>query len=374
MFLALTMKHPSMYLDWYVHVPKLKYDFKSSGVAYFNHDLRLNSLDFSVNYEYGNPETALQLANWYGVKPENVFISSEGASGQNTRIIRCLAEKEPKKNEAIVEYPTYEPLLRQVQEHFSRVKRLVRREENAYKLDADELSKLVSEKTGLLVLTNPHAPSGAISNAKELKEVMTVARERDFYVLCDEIYAEFDREKVPTLFSVDPKLGIVTTSFTKAYGLGGLKLGIALTDKKIVDELYTDVLNTVGNSPNIVQLIAAELLSKNKEKLEEHKQKWTILKKQTEAWLTENGLDFFPSKAGVTYWVKTPVKDTHKWTNEHTIPRHSLAAVPGAFFLFKNGYTIIRTNRIRLGLGHVNPNRQTLAEALDTLKIALKAN
>jgi hypothetical protein len=51
-----------------------------------------------------------------------------------------------------------------------------------------------------------------------------------------------------------------------------------------------------------------------------------------------------------------------------------LAAVPGAFFLFKNGYTITRTNRIRLGLGHVNPDRQTLAEALDTLKIALKSN
>ncbi|MGD0159882.1 MAG: aminotransferase class I/II-fold pyridoxal phosphate-dependent enzyme [Candidatus Bathyarchaeia archaeon] len=151
-------------------------------------------------------------------------------------------------------------------------------------------------------------------------------------------------------------------------------MGVALTDKKIVDELYTDVLNTVGNSPNIVQIIGAELLSKNKEKLEEHKQKWTTLKKQTETWLTENDLDFFPSKAGVTYWMKTPVKDTHKWTNEHTIPRHSLAAVPGTFFLFKNDYTITRTNRIRLGLGHVNPDEQTLAEALGTLKIAMKAN
>ena len=373
MFLALAMKHTSMYLDWYVHIPKVKYDFKSSGVIYFKHDLRLRSFDFSVNYEYGNPETTLQLANWYGVKPGNVFVSSEGASGQNARIIRCLAERGPKKNEAIVEYPTYEPLLRQVQEHFCRVKRLVRRQENAYRLEADQLWNLVSDKTGLLVLTNPHAPSGATSNAKELREVMTVARECGFYVLCDEIYAEFDREKVPTLFSVDPELGIVTSSFTKAYGLGGLKLGIALADKKIVNELYVDVINTVGNSPNVVQLIGAELLSKHKDKLEEHKQKWNSLKKQTEAWLTENGLEFFPSKAGVTYWVKTRIKDTYKWTNEEAIPHYSLAAVPGAFFLFKNGYTIKRTNMIRIGLGNINPNTQTLAEALDTLKIALKA-
>ena len=285
-----------------------------------------------------------------------------------------MAERNPKKNEAVVEYPTYEPLLRQVQEHFKHVKRLERREEDAYRLDADELLKLVSEKTGLLVLTNPHAPSGATSDAKELREVMAVAREHGFYVLCDEIYAEFDRKRVPTLFSVDPEWGIVTTSFTKAYGLGGLKLGIALAKKELVDELYTDVLNTVGNSPNIVQLIAADLLSKNKEKLEEHKQKWTHLKNQTQEWLNENGLESFPSKVGVTYWVKMPIKDTHKWTNEHTIPRYSLAAVPGTFFLFKNDYALTRTNMIRLSLGNVNPEKQTLEEALDTLETALKTH
>lgn len=372
--LASELKHPSMYLDWYVHVPKVKYDFRSSGIGHFTRDLRLNCWDMSTNYDHGNPETAMQLAKWYRVKPENVFISSEGASGQNARIIRYLAERSPKKDEAVVEYPTYEPLLRQVQEHFSHMKRLMRREEEAYRLDADELLKLVSDRTGLLVLTNPHAPSGATSDAKELSEVMTVAREQGFYVLCDEIYAEFDREKVPTLFSVDPEWGIVTTSFTKAYGLGGLKLGIALAQKELIDELYTDVRNTVGNSPNIVQLIAADLLSKNKEKLEEHKQKWTHLKNQTQTWLTENGLEFFPSKVGVTYWVKMPIKDTHKWTNEHTIPRYSLAAVPGAFFLFKNDYALTRTNMIRLSLGNVNPEKQALEEALDTLETALKTH
>lgn len=140
--LASDLKHPSMYLDWYVHVPKLKYDFRSSGTAYFNHDLKMNRLDLSANYEHGNPETTFQLAKWYGVKPENLFISSEGASGQNARIIKLLAERSPNKDEALVEYPTYEPLLRQVQEHFSQVKRLVRREEDSYRLDAESFSSL----------------------------------------------------------------------------------------------------------------------------------------------------------------------------------------------------------------------------------------
>jgi aspartate/methionine/tyrosine aminotransferase len=363
-----------MYLDWYVHVPKVKYDFRSSGIARFSHDLTLEGFDLSTNYDHGNPETTGQLARWYGVNPEYVFVSSEGASGQNARVIRLLAERSPRKREAVVEYPTYEPLLRQVQEYFKRVKRLTRTEEDAYRLDADELARIVSEKTGLLVLTNPHAPSGATSDTKELSAVMDVGHEHGFYVLCDEIYAEFDRKAVPTLFSVDPERGIVTTSFTKAYGLGGLKLGVALAEKQLVDELYTDTLNTVGNSSNVVQHIAAELLSKNKDKLEEHKRKWTRLKKQTEDWLDKMNLEFFPSKAGVTYWVKTPIKDTYKWTTELTIPRHSLATVPGTFFLFKSDYRLAKTNNVRLSLGNIDPKGQTLTEALDALEKAVKAN
>jgi aspartate/methionine/tyrosine aminotransferase len=202
--------------------------------------------------------------------------------------------------------------------------------------------------------------------------MMNGAREHRFYVLCDEIYAEFDRQKVPTLFSVDPELGIVTTSFTKAYGLGGLKLGTALAGKELVDELYTDTLNTIGNSPNLVQRIAAELLSNHREKLEAHKHKWTRLRKQTEEWLNEMCLEFFPNKVGVTYWVKMPVADTLKWTTELTIPRYSLTTVPGTFFLFKNNRELTRTNKVRLSLGNINPEGHTLTEALETLEKTVK--
>jgi aspartate/methionine/tyrosine aminotransferase len=365
------MKHLSSYLDWYVHVPKIEHDFRSSGIADFKYDINLGETDLSINYVHGNHDLARLLAQRYKVQIENVFISSEGASGQNARIIRFLAERNRKKNEAIVEYPTYEPLLRLVQEYFPHVKRFERKEKEDYDLNADALRRLASEKTALLVLTNPHAPSGAISDAADLREVMTIAHEYGFYVLCDEIYAEFNRGTVPTLFSVDKELAIVTTSFTKAYGLGGLKLGIALAGRELVDELYIDVLNTVGNSSNIVQLVASELLAKDKQRLEAHKQKWAFLKKLTEEWLDKRDLEYFPNRVGVTYWVKLPIRNTYKWTNQHAILRHSLAAVPGTFFLFKDNYKLWNSDRIRLGLGNIHPDQSSLAKALGGLEKAL---
>jgi len=364
------MKHPSAHLDWYIHVPKVKYDFRSSGLGYFKYGLTLGEVDLSINYASGNPEAARLLARRYNVKPENVFISSEGASGQNVRLLRYLAERS-KKKEAVVEYPTYEPLLRQVQEYFPSVKRLERKEKDAYRLDSVALRKLVSNKTGVLVLTNPHAPSGAISNANELKEIMAVARENAVYVLCDEIYAEFDRNAISTIFSVGEEFGIVTTSFTKAYGLGGLRFSVVLAKEGLVKELYDDTINTIGNSSNIVQLIAVELLTKGRERLEGHKQKWMRLKNETERWLNKRGLKYFPSKAGVTYWIKMPMNDTYKWINNHAIPKHGLAPVPGSFFLFEKGYRLVKTDKIRLGLGNINPDNSNLSEALEALERAV---
>ncbi len=366
------MRH-SLYLDWYIHVPPtVRYDFRSSGISQFRYNLVLGEVDLSVNYAYGNPEASELLARRYHVEPENIFLSSEGASGQNTRIIKCIAERNKGKREAIVEYPTYEPLLRKVQEVFPRVERLERRENETYRLNPDELLKKVSEETALLVITNPHAPSGAISGRRDLEELMAIAHENGFYVLCDEIYAEFDRKAIPTIFSVDSELGIVTASLTKAYGLGGIKLGIALAKEELVDELYTDVVNTVGNSPNIVQLIAIDLLANRSKDLEEHKKKWIDLKDMTEEWLREKGLEYFPNRMGITYWITLSIKDTYKWINGYTMPNYSWAAVPGAFFLFKNEYKLAKSNKMRLGLGNITPDKQKLMEALEVLEKALK--
>jgi aspartate/methionine/tyrosine aminotransferase len=336
------------------------------------YDVNLGEVDLAVNHAHGNPETVRLLAHRYGVEAEKVFTSSEGASGQNARITRVLAEKNPEKNEAVVEYPTYEPLLRQVQEHFPIVRRLTREETEDFRLDADRLRRIVSKKTGLFVLTNPHLPTGAVSGASELRDVMNVAQEHGFYVLCDEIYAEFNRRAIPTIFSMNNELGIVTTGFSKAYGLGGLKMGVGIASKELVDELYADTLSTVGVFANIVELTAAKLLSTSYAAMERHKEKYLRLKKSAEKLLNEKGFEYYTGDSCITFWVKLPMKDSYRWINQHAIPRHSWAAVPGAFFLFENDYKLVESDWMRLGVGSLDPNEQKLDEAFGVLLKAIQ--
>ena len=365
------MKHPSVYLNWYVRVPRLKYDFRSSGLSFFQYDVNLSRVDLSMNYADGNPETVRLLADYYNVQPENVFVSSEGASGQNARIIRVLGEHLKGKNEAIVEFPTYEPLLRHVQEHFRTVRRFERKKEEEYSLNPEAIRKVITARTGLLVLTNPHAPSGVVADKRELTELVQLSNEHGFFVVCDEIYAEFNRALSPSLFSISSERAIVTTSFTKAFGLGGLRLGTALASKDLVRQLYSDVLNTVGNSSNIVQIVAGKILANDQARLHKHVGRWSGLKREMEEWLDEHSLQYTPNKLGVTYWVESPIEDTYRWTNKVTVRKHSFAAVPGAFFLFKEGNKIAKSNTLRLGLGAINPEIR-LWKALKVLEKALK--
>jgi aspartate/methionine/tyrosine aminotransferase len=366
------MKHRSIYLEWYIKVPKLKYDLRSSGVSAFKFPVNLGEIDLSVNHAHGNPKTVELLAERYGVATENLFLSTEGASGQNARIIRVLSEKNPRKREAVVEYPTYEPLLRSAQEYFPIVKRLERNEKENYRLDTDNLRRVVSSRTGLLVLTNPHLPSGVASTARELKEIMEVANEYDFFVLCDEIYAEFNRDALPTIFSLDKKRGIVTTGFSKAYGLGGLKMGAAIADEALVEELTVDTLSTVGVFSNIAEITMTKLLTDGYTAMEKNMHGFLKIKKIAQKLLDERGVKYLPNDFGITFWVKTSIKDTYKWTDQQTIPKYSLATVPGAFFLFKDGYELTKSDMIRLGLGSVNPDEPNLTEAFEVLEKALR--
>jgi aspartate/methionine/tyrosine aminotransferase len=355
------IRQPSNYLNWYVQVPKISHDLRSSGITKSTWKPNLGEVNFTTNYAHGNPEALRLLAERYKVKPENIFISSDGASGQNTRILELLSSRKY-KTEAIMEYPTYEPMLRQAQSYFRQIKRIERKEENNYKFDLGELEKTVSDKTAALVITNTHAPSGISFSTTELREILDVARSHDCYVVCDEIYAEFDRAINPHMFSVDKEYAIVTTSFSKAYGLGGLKAGFAIASKTIIDELYMNVLNTSGTNSNLVELALIDLLTKGKQALEEHKGKWLKLRQKTEEWLKETGfLSYTANECGVVYWVETQLKDTYRWVNKLCIPKFSLATVPGAFFLFKK-HEINTSNKLRLGIGAINPEKP---EALD---------
>lgn len=106
-----------------------------------------------------------------------------------------------------------------------------------FAIDKQELLKAVSLRTKLLVLNNPHNPSGKVWSREELELVARVAIENDLYVLSDEVYEflVFDGVKhiptatLPGMF----ERTITVSSAGKTFGLTGWKIGWICANEKV---------------------------------------------------------------------------------------------------------------------------------------------
>ena len=77
------------------------------------------------------------------------------------------------------------------------------KEENEFRLTAQELRDAITDKTKILILPFPNNPTGAIMEKKDLEEIAEIIREKDIFVITDEIYAELSyKEKHVSIISL----------------------------------------------------------------------------------------------------------------------------------------------------------------------------
>lgn len=92
--------------------------------------------------------------------------------------------------------------------------------------DTDDLRRLVTAKTRLVIICTPNNPTGARLGESELDEICRIAGQSGAWLLSDEIYrgAERDGRESPSVWGRYER-AIVTSGLSKAYGLPGLRIG-----------------------------------------------------------------------------------------------------------------------------------------------------
>jgi hypothetical protein len=102
-------------------------------------------------------------------------------------------------------------------------------------VDPDELRRLVTGRTRLIILCNPNNPTGARIPASDLDAVCQVAGTVGAWVLSDEIYrgAELDGVETPSVWGRYDRV-IITSGLSKAYGLPGLRIGWIVSAPEVV--------------------------------------------------------------------------------------------------------------------------------------------
>jgi aspartate/methionine/tyrosine aminotransferase len=173
------------------------------------------------------------VAARYGVRTDQVATAT-GTSGANFLV--CAALLRP-GDDVLVERPAYDPLLAVPALLGANVVRFERRFEEGFRLDLDRVAAALTPRTRLIVVTNPHNPTGVASGADEMRALGDLAERHGCYVLADEVYLDaMPGPARPSAATLSPSI-VTTSSLTKAYGLAGLRCGWALADKLLCEEI-----------------------------------------------------------------------------------------------------------------------------------------
>ncbi len=173
-----------------------------------------------------------KLADKHNVKPENIIVSA-GSVALLDMSIMCFV----RLGENVVTVEVTWVGYKMVAKIKKRECRHAKLEDNAISLE--NVLSLCDDKTRLVLLANPNNPTSTMISHDELKEFMQQIPP-DVYVVSDEAYAEYitadDYPDTLELQKTYPNLLIFHT-FSKIYGLAGLRIGYAVTRPDIIKSL-----------------------------------------------------------------------------------------------------------------------------------------
>lgn len=292
----------------------------------------LKNIKLTYGFIEGSPDLRQGIAGLYEhVVPENILVTG-GAIAANFLVFYSLIEP---GDTVISIFPAYQQLYSVPRSLGAKVKMMILRENDKWLPKVDELSELVDRKTKLIVINNPHNPTGSLIDTDSLKKICAIAEEADAFLLCDETYRGLyvrPNDFVPSAIDLSEK-AMVTGSFSKSLSLTGLRLGWIAANSQIIEECrrhreYTTISN--GAIDDALATLAINGIDRIYERnLSIIRTNHFILSR----WIDDEPLiDWVPSRAGSIGFLKHSLKMSSKEICMRLIRNKGTLLVPGSCF------------------------------------------
>jgi aspartate/methionine/tyrosine aminotransferase len=352
-----------------IHENRVRYNLSESGV----HPLSVHELlelsgtstfdETLLGYGQSNGSEMLRahIAHLYRNCNGDSIVVANGSAEAN---FVALWELAPAGEEVVIVVPTYMQTHGLANNFGISVREVWLQEQNGWQLDPDELAATVSNRTRVIVVTNPSNPTGAIMNAETRAAVINVASRTGCWILADEVYsgAELNGAETPSFFG-DYERVVATGSLSKAYGLPGIRIGWAVSPPALAAQLWarkdymtispgelTDRIASIALSPDV----RPRILARTRQRLHEG---WEI----TRRWLDNVAcFTYRAPDAGAICYARYDLDIDSADFAELLRAEYSVLIVPGSHFGMDK--------YIRLGYG---PPPQYLLAALDRLGTAI---
>ena len=103
--------------------------------------------------------------------------------------------------------------------------------------DLQKLTLRLPDRQKILILNNPHNPTGLAYDRFELEELADVCRDQEITIIADEIYAQttFDFDNFVSMGKIYPEGTFVTNGLSKSHAAGGYRLGYVIFPQHAID-------------------------------------------------------------------------------------------------------------------------------------------
>ena len=271
---------------------------------------------------------------------EETFITVGGSEGIDLAFRAMLNPGD----EVLVPEPCYVSYVPCIQLAGGVVKVINLKEKNHFRLTGQELLEAITEKTKILVLPFPNNPTGAVMERGNLEEIARICREKDIFVLSDEIYAELtytgrDHVSIAGLEGMKERT-IVINGFSKAYAMTGWRLGYVCGPREIIRQMVKIHQYCIMCAPTNSQYAAVVALRDCDEAVQEMREAYNQRRRFLMHTFREMHLPCFEPYGA--FYVFPCIKEFGMTSNEFAtrlLQEEKVAVVPGdAFGACGEGY------------------------------------
>ena len=210
------------------------------------------------------------------------------------------------------------------------------KEENEFRLTAQELLDAITDKTKILVLPFPNNPTGAILEEKDLQEIAKVCVDKDIFVMSDEIYAELTYKEKHISIAQMPGMQertILINGFSKAYAMTGWRLGYACGPADIIEQMLKVHQYAIMCAPTTSQYAAVEALKNGDEDVREMREAYNQRRRYLVHAFREMGLECFEPFGA--FYIFPSIQEFGMSSDEFAtrlLMEEKVAVVPGTAF------------------------------------------
>ncbi len=293
-------------------------------------------LDVRLGYSQSNGTDQLReriAALYPGAEPEQVLVTTGSAEANYLAALRLI---EPGDTVAML-LPNYLQLWGHTQNIGAVVRGFRLHEERQWAPEPAEIRAAIAPGTKLVVVTNPHNPTGHIMSADARRTIVDRAAEVGAWLLADEVYIGAEREApITASFWGSYDRLICVAGLSKAYGLPGLRIGWLVAPKDLVADIWArhdyTTIGPAGASDRLAGIaldpaVRPRLLARTRGILQ---QNYPVL----ETWLRSFGDTFawVPPQAGAICFARYRPKVNGEDLVERVRAAQSVLLVPGDHF------------------------------------------